>query len=244
MVYSGKQNEAAALDTPDLVAHRNLIGGSDMQTYPSTRARPSRVERICERCGKSFTVPGKLITRALKKGHRPRPFCGRKCLYAAPLIPPEVRFWSNVEKTERCWWWKGAPGAGGYGRVRLSGKSMPAHRAAYILSYGPIPDGLLACHDCDRFYPPGDITYRRCVRPDHLFLGTHKDNQEDMTRKGRGRIGIRSGQSKLTEAQVIEIRQRYKAGGISQEKLGKEYGITQGGVGHIVRGTIWAHLPL
>jgi hypothetical protein len=91
---------------------------------------------------------------------------------------PEERFWSKVQKTETCWLWMGARHPhGGYGQfVGPPIKELRAHRYSWVLAYGPIPDGLLVCHRCDN--PP-------CVRPDHLFLGTHLDNALDMMAKGR-----------------------------------------------------------
>jgi hypothetical protein len=175
-------------------------------------------------------------------------------------VPIEERFWKYVQKTDRCWIWTGSVfKATGYARTFINGKGRNAHRISYEMTYGPVPNGLMVLHDCDRFYAPGDISYRRCIRPDHLFLGTAADNMADCKQKGRHAFGLRngaytkpesrrrgetSGMSKLTDAQVIEIRSRYKAGGISQETLGREYGVTQGLIGFIVRGVTWRHLPL
>lgn len=91
----------------------------------------------------------------------------------------EERFWRLVDKTGDCWEWKGRKDEGGYG-ISI-GKNPPerrAHRLAAYFMYGPIPDGCLVCHHCDN--PP-------CCNPDHLFLGTHGDNQRDAWAKGRKR---------------------------------------------------------
>jgi hypothetical protein len=130
------------------------------------------------------------------------------------------------------------------GRRRADGKrtSSRASRVAWELANGPIPDGLLVCHKCDN---------PACVNVEHLFLGTHKDNMEDMVRKGRwnvggkqrGSKGEKHGQAKLTDAQVMEIRRLYAFGGITCKELAVRYGIVQGIVSAIVNHKTWRHLP-
>lgn len=93
---------------------------------------------------------------------------------------PEEMLWRRVEKTDGCWLWTGGVNWKGYGRL---GGGKPgskwresAHRLSYRLTYGSIPEGMHVCHRCD---------VPRCVRPDHLFLGTNTDNVRDAIRKGR-----------------------------------------------------------
>jgi HNH endonuclease len=88
----------------------------------------------------------------------------------------EERFWPKVEKTDGCWYWTASCDPCGYGHFSIDGKLHSAHRVSWELAYGPIPDRLDVLHKCDN--PP-------CVRPDHLFLGTHTDNMVDMISKGR-----------------------------------------------------------
>ena len=87
------------------------------------------------------------------------------------------RFWDKVEKTDKCWNWKaGIRGENGYGCFKVNGKNENSHRVSWRITFGEIPEGLLVCHHCDN---------RLCVRPEHLFLGTYKDNMQDCSLKGR-----------------------------------------------------------
>lgn len=216
-----------------------------MQTHLTTELRK------CDWCGKSFRKPPSRARRAINEGRQPPHFCSQPCYHAgrSPLGftrkagSVESRFWSYVEKTETCWLWTGTLTANGYGRLRVGRKKVLAHRLAYELTNGPIPVGIRACHDCDKNYPVGDTTYRRCVRPDHLFLGTDADNMADSKRKGRNARGERGGMARFTEAQILEMRRRYKVGGVTQRKLAAEYGTSQTVVWGILSGRTWKHLP-
>lgn len=87
------------------------------------------------------------------------------------------RFWAKVDRTGACWLWVAGVDRRGYGRFWARGHQHGAHREAYRLTYGEIPDGLFVCHRCDT---------PLCVRPSHLFLGSHAENMQDMVQKGRG----------------------------------------------------------
>jgi hypothetical protein len=126
---------------------------------------------------------------------------------------------------------------GGYGIIRHgSGSTLQrirAHRYAYELVHGPIPDGLSCLHKCD---------VRTCVNERHLFVGSQADNMADMAAKGRSNQGERAHFAKLTEEQVRDIRQRYVPHVVTQYALAAEYGVQQTLISQIVQGKIWKHL--
>jgi len=152
-----------------------------------------------------------------------------------------VRFFQFfiIKKNKRCWEWKGAKKRG-YGVFQLNGKAVIAHRFSYKIFYGELPDDLLVCHKCDN---------PSCVRPDHLFLGTSKDNSTDRDKKGRGYFkkgnmpfdnkGEGCGNSKLTWGEVDEIRELYKTGRFTQKELGEKYGMGHTIIGAIINNKSW-----
>ncbi len=147
--------------------------------------------------------------------------------------PKAKPFWSHAERTDGCWEWQGSCFSNGYGRTFLKSKGVGAHRRAWELTYGPIPAGQLVCHRCDN---------KRCVRPDHLFLGTVADNSRDMVEKGRSLKGERSYNARLNSAAVAEIRRRYAAGQITQAELAAEHGVVEGTVWNVLHGHSWTHV--
>ena len=150
----------------------------------------------------------------------------------------EQRFWAKVDSGNACWEWT-AGKIKGYGQIQVNGKQKLAHRISWELHNGPIPKNLCVCHHCDN---PG------CVNPDHLFLGTQKDNMRDKLKKARQvkeqpkQRGEKHHNVKLAEEQVRVIKRLYGAPGISQRRLADIFGVSQVQIGRIVRGKTWAHL--
>lgn len=157
------------------------------------------------------------------------------------IIPLQDRLMSKVQKTDTCWLFTGTKNSFGYGSIGTGGrkgKNIGTHRASWIIHNGEIPDGLFVLHKCDN--PP-------CVNPEHLFLGTPKDNVRDMCSKGRnsggtheGLKGEKSPHAKLKETQVKEIRFRYKQEKITTRKLALEYDISCANVSFIINRKVWA----
>lgn len=144
-----------------------------------------------------------------------------------------IRFWSKVQISDDCWIWTACKDRLGYGRFYLVRPARLAHVIAYSDVYGPIPEGLEVCHDCDN---------PSCVRPDHLFLGTHAENFSDAVAKGRIPSGEKNHLSKLTEQEVIEIR-RLRSQGIGRNELADRFGVTGNNIWCIVARKSWKHIP-
>lgn len=153
-----------------------------------------------------------------------------------------VRFWAKVNPDGDCWEWTGARNEkrGGYGafavKVGRRKLAIPAHRIAYLLEVGDVPDGWMVLHCCDN--PP-------CVRPDHLFLGLALHNTADMIAKGRmqpgDHAGVRNGRARLTPSDVLAIRELLTKG-VYQQEIAYRFGITQSTVSNISVRKTWAHL--
>jgi hypothetical protein len=141
-----------------------------------------------------------------------------------------LRAQSRTNPETGCREWLAGKSGNGYGRVRVCGVRTQAHRAAYELFVGPIPAGLYVCHRCDN---------RACINPDHLFLGTQKDNVRDMDAKGRGRrprlTGERQWAAKLNATSAAAIARDTRPGKV----IAQEYGVSRSTVCRIKRGELW-----
>ncbi len=137
-------------------------------------------------------------------------------------------------KEDECWIWFGPSDDGRYGRFMYYRKKYPAHIISYAI-YNKLKEiNLLVLHRCDNGF---------CVNPKHLFLGTNKDNTQDMLSKSREARGIDHGLHKLVEEEVIEIRQLYKTGLFTQRELAKDFNVSQLQISNIVTRKHWVHLP-
>lgn len=143
----------------------------------------------------------------------------------------------NTGRTGGCWEWTAAKDGNGYGKFgHCSSRSMLAHRFSYILKYGSLPQDIDICHTCDN---------PACVNPDHLFLGTAKDNVADAIVKGRHKMpphpnGEGHPRAKVSLGDVEKIRNKYALGKSSQRNLAKIFHLSQPQIGRILRNESWA----
>lgn len=182
----------------------------------------------CVICGKQFKRTPCRISRAKV------PCCSQSCAYTARRKSLADRLWSRTKKTESCWLWMGSPDKFGYGKLVVrKGIEKGAHRISWELAHGPIPDGLLVLHKCD---------VPNCVNPDHLFLGTYKDNKADCISKGRHSHGSNHWKTHLKEDDIRLIRRLYREGIALQQELANRFRVPQTQISRIVRGTSWTHV--
>jgi hypothetical protein len=175
--------------------------------------------------------------------------------------PLEERLWSRVAfgSNDECWEWQGPVNSSGYGGIQMGSYTVGVHVAAFLLMFGSVAPGNQVCHHCDN---------PRCCNPLHMFEGTQRDNMLDAAAKGRNGSQLyperrprgdrhfsrrnpellargeraNAGKGKLSRLQVIEIRDRYAAGGVTQQALGIEFQVSQTQIGRIVRGDRWGWL--
>ena len=212
------------------------------------RTKSTPITRLCDHCN----APVHTTVERLASG-RGR-YCSRGCaslarwargfrpLPANKVTPLADRFWSKVNKDGPipahrpelgpCWVWTASRSKhGGYGQINV-GASRPdfAHRVVWRLTYGALPADAVVCHHCDNPV---------CVRPAHLFIGTHAGNVADKVRKGRQQRGTAVPNARLTPEQIPAIRAALAAGTPPVE-VAAAYGVSRATIHHIWKGKTWA----
>lgn len=177
--------------------------------------------RFCKECGKSFVGKG-----------TKREFCSTLC-----------KLLGNVEKKNGCWEWQGDLHPNGYAYTTYyeTNRREHVHRVSYRIFKGDVPEGLYVCHHCDN---------RKCISPDHLFIGTAKENMQDALKKGRlehikllHARGEKNGSSKLKEFEVKEIKKLI----LDKEKIAviaRKFKVSWSVIDSIKRNKTWRHVLL
>lgn len=235
-------------------ARRGIIGGTARCVNTkrplthlldlSERGLAVKVARPCSICGTHA-----LLRRGWCGTHYDRWRRHGDPLFVAPQPGRDERFWAKVNRdgptpSHRpelgpCWVWTAATYPSGYGMFYMGDERgvIGAHVASRIISHGSVPEGLRVLHHCDN---------RPCVRPEHLFTGTQKQNIHDMLAKGRnvdlGLPGSANPWAKFTEQQVVNIRERF-ANGERGRALAVEFRVVPNTISRIVTGKAWPHAP-
>ena len=190
-----------------------------------TAPNPNHECKTCALCSKVFS--------AIRPYSRSRwaeiRFCSRRCASKSrgngrEPAPLSTRFWAKVSRGESCWEWTASTFKSGYGKINGGKRTLYAHRVSWEIHNGTVPDGLFVCHHCDN---------RKCVRPDHLFLGTAADNSLDAASKGR--LGI-----KLTQRAANMIR-KLSSDGARTRCLASAFGVSATTIRVVRRGETWKY---
>lgn len=199
------------------------------RSYSQTHVRRGSVTATCKHCGQDFSTSPYRISRG-------QVFCSTACYAAHRTVDEHARFIANLSPVEEtgCIVWTAGKGRRGYGKFMTANqKTVGAHRFAWEMANGrQIPDGMCVCHRCDN--PP-------CCNPDHLFLGTTDDNMVDRANKQRQARGDTSGNRKLSESQVRDIREKHSTGSRPID-LAREFGVSRETIHRVVSRIGWKHI--
>ena len=184
--------------------------------------RKEGTNSACKECGATYYV-----SPSVRKNSN---YCSALCRNIATgkrqSRDLSERFWEKVDKSGDCWIWTGAMLKTGYGSIRVEKKALRAHRVAYTLEVGPIPDGALLRHSCDN---------PKCVNPAHLIPGNKFENTEDAILRGQHVCGEKHFRAKLSNSAVKTIKAALAAG-VQGKFLADQFGVSQALVSEIKNG--------
>lgn len=218
-------------------------------TLWEARLNIDHTTKVCSVCLESKPVGEYNCAARMKDGLQSKCKQCRAAYLKSRYIPVprrtfEQSFWIKVNKygaipehcpeLGSCWIWTGSTDGHGYGSIRRNGVLHKAHRVSYVFAHGSIDENLNVLHKCDN---------PSCVNPCHLFLGTQKENVQDMVKKGRNKYGDLRGENGsgaiLNQKQVDEIRQLLAKGNVTQRFLAEEYGVSYSAISDLSRGRTW-----
>jgi hypothetical protein len=199
------------------------------------KPRGNRITWLCKcDCGNEKIALGEKLINGKTRS------CG--CITSPPLeeanekTRKKIKKQSYINTKTGCWEWQKYLNRCGYGQISYRGNHARAHRISWIVFKGDIPEGLCVLHKCDN---------PKCINPDHLFLGTRKDNNDDMRLKGRrndvGAPGIRARHAKFNDEQILNIR-TYENTWKNCEILGKQFDVSPNTIYRILKRETWKHL--
>jgi hypothetical protein len=209
---------------------------------PKSKNKRNRKKRAvlvhCFQCREPFLATTSYYNDRMfrRKNSTGRIFCSTKCSYKSKTITEEQFFRSTVRNVENgCLEWQGKVHHSGYGQVFVDRKLWWAHRYSWTLKNGYIPNGLLVCHKCDN---------KVCVDVEHLFLGTHQDNVQDMLSKNRHNPvkGESMSGAKLTDEIVKSCRKEHFKDLSSINSLSKKYNVSHATMLKAVYCETWSHI--
>lgn len=181
-------------------------------------------------CGQKTAIAERTDKRKGWVKGEPKRFIAGHSRVEARTIEEAFRNYVSASDPDACWEWNGYIDPTGYGRMFYNRVRFSTHRLSYQIAFGEIPDGLQVCHKCDN---------RKCVNPNHLFLGTVADNMQDASNKRRLKHGENHHLSKITKAIADEIRSLYPS--LDQRQLAKKFSVSKTTVANILHNRIWTY---
>lgn len=183
-----------------------------------------------------------IICGNLRKYTRNKSYCSRACSQKHRTELKYIKYKSEIlariQKYTKinesgCWIWQMGLSRSGYGETSIKGKKKRVHRVVHELYTGKVPENLHVCHTCDT---------TSCVNPEHLYVGTHQRNVDDKLERDRQPRGEEIKLAKLTEKDILKIRQLWKEGYMSQQAIANEFGVNQTTISCIVLRKTWRHI--